>query len=422
MPRPRKAIPDLYWLNQKKTWCVNLGGKRHLLGSDKEAADRRRLELLKEEERRKEVAAGGDGDGDEPDELRDPLSVPSNRLKVAEVVVAYLKRMRPGMDQRHVARVHKAAGLLIEKHGEVPACQLTPLHVVDLRAELVKESGYARRYINHLISAIKTIWKWAVENTLVNGERARAVLGIRALGAGEGGVETAPRLPADPDAVENTIPHLTPLLGDCVRLLRITGARPAELLGMRRCDVSTGEGERLEPLPGWFVTGGKVGRKVVWLFVPSKHKTTRKGKVRVIALGKSAQQILGPLLVGLAPTDLVFTPKRAEVIRLAEMRAARKTPVQPSQVSRKKFRPLRGPGERYGTDALDKAIQRACRHAGVDPWTPYQLRHGRAAAVADMHGEELAGDVLGHAEGSSVTRTYTRTKLARLMELAAREG
>jgi hypothetical protein len=58
-----------------------------------------------------------------------------------------------------------------------------------------------------------------------------------------------------------------------------------------------------------------------------------------------------------------------------------------------------------GTKNYGKAIKRACERAGVK-WTANQLRKRRATKAFEQAGEETAGQVLGHAPGSAVTRKH----------------
>jgi integrase len=99
----------------------------------------------------------------------------------------------------------------------------------------------------------------------------------------------------------------------------------------------------------------------------------------------------------------VFSPQQAQAERNAIKRLARKSKVQPSQVSRKKRRPKKQPGERYDTKsyfhAIRYAIERAVK-AGVltkeQYWHPHQLRHSYATLVRRAQGLDAARAVLGH--------------------------
>ena len=67
-----------------------------------------------------------------------------------------------------------------------------------------------------------------------------------------------------------------------------------------------------------------------------------------------------------------------------------------------------------------RAIERACIKADVPTWTPNQLRHNAARTVHHKYGVDVAGAVLGHALGSTITSVYSEKHMAAARQ-AARE-
>jgi hypothetical protein len=212
--------------------------------------------------------------------------------------------------------------------------------------------------------------------------------------------EPWPVRPVPDDVVERTLPHLPPVVADMVRFQRFTGARPGEVCEIRPMDV-----ERK----------GKV-----WEYRPASHKTEHTGRERIVFIGPKAQDVLLPYL--LRPVDTCcFSPAESENKRRAEMRARRKTRIQPSQQDRRKARPKRAPSMRYGKDAYRAAIAKAiakanrkdeeeARRNGTDPlpipaWHPNQLRHSAATEIRRQFGLEAAQTVLGHAK-ADITQVY----------------
>lgn len=119
--------------------------------------------------------------------------------------------------------------------------------------------------------------------------------------------------------------------------------------------------------------------------------------------------------------ELLFSPADAEAERKAAMRAARKTPVQPSQVDRRKAKPKRKPGARYMRLAYAYAIRRACIQGDVPHWHPHQLRHNAATLLRREIGIEAARTILGHAS-ADVTEIYAEPDLAEARDAASRLG
>lgn len=103
------------------------------------------------------------------------------------------------------------------------------------------------------------------------------------------------------------------------------------------------------------------------------------------------------------------------------MRAARRSKVQPSQVSRARPRPKRKAGERYSTKTYARAIERACKRHGIEPWGPNRLRHARATEIRQRYGLEEAQVSLGHSR-ADVTQLYARRDEALALRVAIETG
>src|SRR5262249_37414538 len=135
-----------------------------------------------------------------------------------------------------------------------------------------------------------------------------------------------------------------------------------------------------------------------WVYRPERHKTEHHDRERLVLIGPRAQEVLRPYL-GTRVDAYCFSPARSESQRNAERRAARVTPMTPSQARRRlhpnRKRPHR---DRYDTTTYRRAVHRACARAnrkaveaalrenpGLPPdavlvpkWSPNQLRHYRA--------------------------------------------
>jgi integrase len=122
-------------------------------------------------------------------------------------------------------------------------------------------------------------------------------------------------------------------------------------------------------------------------------------------------------MLGLDISGAVFSPAREEEEHNARRRAGRKTPLYPShqasQERRKAARGRRPVGECYTIGAYRQAIHRACARAGLEKWSPHQLRHARADEVERALGPEGSKASLGHA-----TLDATKLYLNRDLELA----
>jgi integrase len=304
-----------------------------------------------------------------------------------------------------------ALTLLRKRYGHTPAAEFGPLALKAIRLAMIEE-GQSRRYVNDNVARIKRLFKWAASEQLVPASVAQALMTVEGLRKGHGKArETAPVEPVDDAVVEATLPYLPAVVADLVRLQRLTGCRPGEILAMRPADVDRSSD--------------------VWRYTPAEHKTEHHGKRRVIFIGPQAQAVLLPYLLRDAEA-YCFSPADSERKRLAERHAKRTTPLNCGTVPSARKR--RRVGKRYIIDQYRRAIARACVAAFAPPelrkgpkgetlelrqvrlqkladwrakhvWSPHQLRHSRATEIRRQYGLEAAQVTLGHSR-MNVTEIY----------------
>jgi integrase len=309
---------------------------------------------------------------------------------------------------------------LRELYGPTPAAEFSPLKLKAIRQRMV-EADLCRGVVNQRVGRIVRMFKWGVSEEMVPETVWRSLTAIRGLERGRTEArETEPIRPIADAVVDAVLPFVLPPVAAMIRLQRLTGARPGEVCLMRGCDLDTSG--------------------AVWLYRPYAHKTKYKGKDRVIALGPQAQAVVKPFLK-LDTRAYLFSPREAMEAKRAEMRARRKTKIQPSQRRRRKGRPKKQPGDRYATAAYDLAIRRgvvaankaqacsackalkpeercnACKAAAIPHWHPHQLRHAHATEVRRMFGLEAAQVSLGHSQ-ARVTEVYAERDLTLATKVA----
>ena len=394
--------PSVHHRKDRGTDFIILNGKRYTLGAHGSAEARQEyLRLVTEAE-----ANGGR-----------LLPTRSPDVTVAELVDAYVGHAETIYEGKQLARVRSACAPLVELYGRFAAADLGGPEMKAVQAAWAKKE-YCRRYCNDLLGCVKRMFRWAVVERLVPATVANAlslVPGIRRRRRQQPpGAVTAPDRPrvkpADPAAVERTLPHLRRQVADMVRLQLLTGARPGEVAALRPCDVRR----------DWKTIDGVS----VWLYSLDEHKNDWRGHERHIPIGPQAQAILAPYLEGRAPDTYCFCPKEAREEWLRERSAARKTPRYQSHMRRneqkRKENPQRAPGRKYSTWAYDQAVRRACATAGVEPWTPNQLRHTAATEAETDGGREDSRARLGH-RNPNTTGIYAEI-LERAARVAARLG
>lgn len=269
-------------------------------------------------------------------------------------------------------------------YGSRPMESLTHADMLKYRDAMLAE-GLARATINKRLGYVKRMVTWGLDELIVSAQTKAELTQISNLKPGRSSArEPEPITAAPAEAVEAALKFMPPSLADMVRVHRLTGMRPAEMCALRWQDVARGEG--------------------VWIYRPEHHKNEWRRQPRVVVVGPRAQAILAAY-DGNAP--FVFSPALAMRERYEEMRARRKTKVQPSQIDRSSADAIRHPGERWEVCAYARAVRRACELAGIAPWSPNQLRHSCATEVRRQFGIMAAHAVLGHSAGPRITDRYS---------------
>jgi integrase len=245
---------------------------------------------------------------------------------------------------------------------------------------------------------IRRVFKWGVAQEIVPAEVYQKLIAVEPLKKGRSAAKEKARIKAVADSVvDETIPYLQPIVGDMVRLQRLCGARPGEIVIIRPMDLDR-SGD-------------------VWEFRPRSHKNAWRDmdEERVVFLGPRAQEILLPYL--LRPADAYcFSPSETKDAYNAIRREERQSPMTPSQRARKrKTKPARAPGDHYTSNTYRRQIERTIQRVNEDRlveaekaglptedveliphWSPLQLRHSAGTEARKTFGLDGAQIMLGH--------------------------
>ena len=291
-------------------------------------------------------------------------------------------RKADGTPTREADNFRAVLRRLRRRYGALPVTAFGPARLLELRGRLVAD-GLARRTVNAMVRRVRQAFRWGVSRELVPVEALSRLETLEPLQPGRGGRETSgSRGPVDWPLVEATLAALPPMIGAFVVVAFHTGARRGELARL---------------------TTGMIDRSGdVWVADLTEQKTAHKGKPRRVHIGPKAQAALTPWLRPDAPGEPVFSPLRVDA-RQPRRKGARL------------------PGRHYSRSALDQALRRAVKRAGVEPWTLGQLRHAAAVRITDAAGLEAARQALGHSS-AAMTRHYASGADAHALEVVRKVG
>jgi integrase len=404
MARPKSSIPQLRFHKHTRSYYAFADGKRHYFGRDKREAERRYRRWLAAPAGAVPAAQSPAADG----------------LTLAEALLAFRRHAETAVQDRStLLRIDRAVAAAADWFGKELAARFRAKMFRDFRARLLRLAPpLSRRYVNHLCGSIKAAFTWLVAEELVPADSLPSIRAVRALGPGDGGVELPPVPPVEDVVVDATKPLLPGMVAAMVELQRLAGCRPGEVCRMKRGEVSTRPDEAV-PIAGAgrSTAALAVGDVSVWMYAPSRHKTLRRGKLRVIPVGPAAQKILAPMLEGLAPDDYVFRPIAAMV--------------------GERGKGCVHPGSCYTEPAYCRAVRRAIeRHnrrvlekgdallAGklLPEWSPLQLRHAAAENAANKADADGAAAMLGHSASRRALDVYVQATIVKAAEVAAKVG
>jgi integrase len=325
-------------------------------------------------------------------------------LTVAELLDRFMVHAESyyGKDSKEYGHFERTSVPLTDTYPHKLAKDFGPIELKVVRQRMVEHHDWSRKVVNRRVNRIRQIWKWGAEEGLVPATAWHGLLVVKGLLAGKTTARERPeRTEVPEELVTRTLPFLPRHVRGLVRFQLLTGARPAEACRLRLADLET--------------TGD------VWFYRPREHKNAWRGHARIIGIGPECQKLLAEFTQGIGSDDYVFSPRRQREETFAAKRAARKSPVQPSQVTRKKAKPKNAPGERYKTDSYAQAIKRACREHNVPHWHPYQLRYTAGLRVRRQVGPDAAQALLGH-RTVDMTEHYTRLTAEDVAAVVAKCG
>ena len=396
---PKRNIPNYRLHKASGQAVVELDGRTFYLGKHGSKASREEYER-----RIAEYLANG---------RQLPPTCVNTGVSCQELAIYYLEwaekhHIKQPKSFRHCKR---AMSFLVEHYGKISADEFSARSLLYLQDKIVNAPNerngkpLTRKTVNRYIGLIKQAFKHGAKYGFVSPSTHHALQVVDQLRKGHTSAPDNPSVkPVDPDVFERTLPHLPKRVADMCRVQRLCAMRPQDVCNLRACDIDR-SGD-------------------VWLYRPPGHKTAHLGDVLTKYIGAAAQAILTPYLIEKAdnPEAFLFSPTDTVRDRSIEKRRNRKNlskkgEVQPSHQNRRKSNPKRAPGEQYSTDSYGRAVTRACKRAGVPPWSVNQLRHRAASDIRKKHGLEAAQVMCGH-KRASTTEIYAEVDIEKAVKVA----
>ncbi|WP_437228370.1 tyrosine-type recombinase/integrase [Planctomicrobium sp. SH661] len=318
-------------------------------------------------------------------------SVPYNTA-VQELCEAFLTFAAEYYSAGELSTYRSLLRLLEDQFGALLTCEFSPLKLKRFREGLMIR--HCRKQLNLRIHRIRRVFRWGAENELVPGQVVTDLACVSALRAGRSTArESEPVKPASAEAVKAAIAFMTSPVAAMVQLQLLTGMRPGEVRLLRREGLNT-SGD-------------------VWNYQPSQHKNLWRGKTRIILFGPQSQEILKPFLIT-GRCEYLFNPQsgRAEFTRL-NYREGAGAAVRNGKANANKP---------YTTHGYISSVYKACDRAGVERWSPNQLRHNAATMINQAFGDiDASRVVLGHSE-KSTTEIYAERDLGKAIQIIREIG
>ena len=311
-------------------------------------------------------------------------------------------RNADGKVSDEVTHIHQALRPLNQLYGNRKAIEFGPLALRAVRQKFI-EQGLCRRNINRQVGRIRRAFKWAASEELIPGAVFHALLSLEGLRRGRSAARESEPVRPVPDAHVNALKSIVRRqLWAMIQLQMLTAARPGEVTNLRPVDIDMS------------------GR--IWTYRPAQHKTAHYGYERVVYIGPRGQEVVRPFLARRVDA-FCFSPAEAEAERRVAAHAERQTPLHygNSPGTNRKATPQKEPGEVYTIHAYRRAIDRACKQAGVPSWHPHQLRHNAATNLRKEFGLETARIILGH-RSAAVTTIYAEADQQKAIEAMLKVG
>lgn len=326
-------------------------------------------------------------------------------ITIMELAVGYLAHCESyyGKDDSAVITATSATAPLASLYGATIAKDFGCRKLKAVRGAIIQQGidrkrPYTRGGVNRLVGGIRRMFRWAVREELIPVTVATALEMLEPLRKGKCTLKDNPPIqPVERKSLEVIAAHLNTSTKALMWLMYYTGARCAEIVNLKPCDIDRS--------------------RTLWEITLATHKTANvTGTPRKIYVGQNGQSAIRKLLLKRKDTEFLFQPGD----HFEKVKARSFSPRRPDQKDNPR-KTDRGISETYTTTSFRNALGYACKAAGVPKFTPHQLRHSAATNIRGELGLEAAQAVLGHTTVSE-TQVYALVAEKRAQEAMATLG
>ena len=337
---------------------VRFNGKDHYLGLYGSVESRRMYGEF--------IAALASGVDVDAAKLKAGARIEPRAFTVNELCLAFMRHaatyyVKNDQPTDEIDCLKSAVRPLVELYGHELVNEFGPLALKAVREKMVGK-GWCRKYVNKSVCRVRHIFRWGVENELVEPATLQKLEAVSPLLAGRTEApDRPPRKPVPQEQIDAVRAALCQLHRDLIDLQLLTGARSGELL-----KLTTEMLDRSES---------------IWTAKIADHKTVHHGKERVLYFGPQAQLILSRYI---------------------------------SADSMQRLFPVR-------RDTYSKAIAATLKKLKLPHWSPHWLRHTAASRYREEFGLESAQVLLGHSK-ADMTQLYAQRNHKAAIAVVAKVG
>lgn len=323
---------------------VRINGKDHYLGLYGSVESRQLYGEL--------IAKLASGVATDVAAVKSIMKIAPGEFTVNELCLAFMRHavtyyVKNGRQTEEIPCIKSAVRQLVDLYSHETVNAFGPLALKAVRAKMVGK-GWSRKYVNKSVSRLRHIFRWGVENELVEPATLQKLEAVSPLLAGRTEAPDHPaRRPVPQEQIDAVCTVLPQRHRDLIDLQLLTGARSGELLKLTTDMIDRGGS--------------------IWIARLADHKTVHHGKERVLYFGPQAQLILSRYLSA-DPTQRLFSVRR---------------------------------------DTYSKAVAYALQKLKLPHWSPHWLRHTAASHFREEFGLESAQVLLGHSK-ADMTQLYAQ--------------